>query len=220
MMIKAVIFDMDGLIVDTESLYSIALQMVAQKRGKDFTLELKRAIIGKPGMISMAIFKEYLGLSDDVSQLLRERETTYGELLDQAELIPLPGLLNLLDLLDKLELATAIASSSQGQWIRVVINKLGIDDRFKAIVSVNDVENGKPYPDIYLLAAKRLGVLPEHCLALEDTPTGMEAARRAGMICVAVPNQYSLGLDFSMADMVIDSLDEVEDKVLSKYAKI
>ncbi|OIP37727.1 hypothetical protein AUJ95_07800 [Candidatus Desantisbacteria bacterium CG2_30_40_21] len=218
-MIKAVIFDMDGLIVDTESLYSIALQMIAQKRGKNFTYELKRTMIGKSGMISMGIFKEYLGLSDDVPQLLQERETIYGELLDKAELTPMTGLLNLLDLLDNLGLAAAIASSSQGQWIRIVVNKLGIDDRFKAIASVNDVENGKPYPDIYLLAAKRLGVLPEHCLALEDTPTGMEAARRAGMICVAVPNQYSHGLDFSMADMVINSLDEVEDKVLTKYAK-
>ncbi|MBI4752949.1 HAD family phosphatase [Candidatus Desantisbacteria bacterium] len=218
-MIKAVILDMDGLMIDTESLYSIALQMVAQKRGKEFTYELKRTIIGKPGMISMAIFKEYLELSDDVAQLLHERETAYGELLDKAELIPMSGLLDLLDLLDNLGLSAAIASSSQGQWIRVVIDKLGIDNRFKAIVSVNDVENGKPYPDIYLLAAKRLGVSPEHCLALEDTPTGMEAARRAGMICVAVPNQYSQGLDFSMADMVIDSLDEVKNKVLTKYAK-
>lgn len=219
-MIKAVIFDMDGLMVDTEKLYSVALQNVAQKRGKNFTPELKRTMIGKAGMISMQIFKEHLGLSDDVLQLLNEREIAYGELLDKAELMPMHGLFNLLDLLDNLGLPAALASSSQRQWINVVIDKLGLDNRFKAIVSINDVENGKPCPDIYLLAAKRLSMPPQHCLALEDTPTGIEAARRAGTICVAVPNQYTIGLDFSMADMIIESLDEVESKVLTKYAKI
>ncbi|MBI4778612.1 HAD family phosphatase [Candidatus Desantisbacteria bacterium] len=216
-MIKAIIFDMDGLMVDTESLYSIALQKIAQKRGKDFTLELKRAMIGRQGRVSMNIFREHLGLTESAEELLIEREDVYGELLNEAELVPMPGLLELLLLTCTMAIPMAIASSSSECWIRIVIDKLGIADRFKAIVSGNNVENGKPCPDVYLLAAKKLGILPQYCLALEDTPTGMEAAKRAGMICVAVPNQYSEGLDFSMADMVINSLKDVEDEVLKKY---
>ncbi|MBU0700205.1 HAD-IA family hydrolase [bacterium] len=219
-MIKAVIFDMDGLMVDTETVYFIALQQIAQKRGKDFPMALKRAMIGKQGVISMDIFKEYLVLNETAEDLLVEREDVYGGILNKTELVPLDGLPELLLLIDTMGIPAAIASSSAEQWIRLVINKLGISDRFKAIVSGDNVKNSKPYPDIYLLAAKRLGVLPQYCLALEDTPTGIEAAKRAGMICVAVPNHYSKGLDFSMADMVINSLEDVENKVLRKYAKI
>lgn len=219
-MIKAIIFDMDGLIVDTEVLYSIALQEIAQKRGKNFTHELKRAMIGRHGTSSMDIFREKLGLHETAEDLLIEREDIYGKLLNKAELVPMPGLFELLLLADTMAIPVAIASSSSECWIKIVINKLGIENRFKAIVSGYNVENSKPYPDIYLLAAKRLGIPPQYCLALEDTPIGMEAAKRAGMICVAVPNQYSIGLDFSMADMVIDSLKDVEDEVVKKYANI
>ncbi|MDI6780578.1 MAG: HAD family phosphatase [bacterium] len=219
-MIKAIIFDMDGLMVDTEYLYSIALQKIAQKRGKDFTLTLKKAMIGRQGTSSMDIFKERLGLEETAEELLTERECIYGDLLHEAELVPMPGLLELLLLADDMAIPVAIASSSQERWIGIVLNKLGINNRFKAIVSGYEVKNSKPYPDIYLLAAERLGIQSQYCLALEDTPVGIEAAKRAGMISVAVPNKYSNGLDFSMADMVIISLKDVENEVFNKYAEM
>ncbi|MEK7814058.1 MAG: HAD family phosphatase [Candidatus Desantisbacteria bacterium] len=219
-MIKAIILDMDGLMVDTESLYSIALQRIAQKKGKDFTLTLKRAMIGRQGTSSMDIFGKQLGLHETAEELLAERERIYGELLNEAELIPMPGLLELLLLADDMAIPVAIASSSSECWIRIVVDKLRINNRFKAIVSGNSVKNSKPCPDIYLLAAERLGIEPQYCLALEDTPVGIEAAKRAGMISVAVPNQYSKGLDFSMADMVINSLKDVENEVFKKYANV
>jgi HAD superfamily hydrolase (TIGR01509 family) len=217
-MIKAIILDMDGLMVDTESLYSVALQRIAQMRGKNFTHELKRAMIGRQGTVSMEIFREHLGLHESAEELLTQRESIYGELLNKVELVPMPGLPELLLMADTMAVPLAIASSSSECWIRIVIDKLGINDRFKAIVSGYNVKNSKPSPDIYLLAAKRLGIPPQYCLALEDTPVGIEAAKKACMICIAVPNQYSIGLDFSMADMIINSLKDVTSELFEKYA--
>jgi HAD superfamily hydrolase (TIGR01509 family) len=214
-MIKAVIFDMDGLIVDTETLYSIAMNEVAQRRGKRFTIEIKRAMMGRPGIESMEIFKKYLNLIEPAEQLLNEREEIYGRILESAQLVPMSGFLTLLEFIEQQGMVKAIASSSPACWIEIVTRKLSVTDRFNVIVSGDDVKNGKPCPEIYLLASKKLQVLPEECIALEDTTTGVEAAKRAGMMCIGVPNQYSQGLDFSKADMVVNSLDEVKDIIMN-----
>jgi len=212
-MIKAVIFDMDGLMVDTEPLYSKAMSQVAEKRGKSFTLDIKQKLMGRRAIESLTIFKEQLGLNESPEELLREREEIYGKLLAQ-NVTPMPGLFKLLDLLNKLDIRKAIASSSKRKWIELIIHKLGILDQFEIIVSGEEIKHGKPDPEIYLLTSKKLNLAPEECLVLEDALSGVASAKAAKMKCITVPNQFTQGLDFSNADLVVNSLEEIDETIL------
>lgn len=209
-MIKAVIFDMDGLMVDTESLYSQAMSRVAEKRGKCFTLQIKQKLMGRLAIESLTIFKEQLGLEESPEQLLAEREEIYEKLLSQ-NVIPMPGLFKLLDLLNKLGIRKAIASSSKRKWIELILNKLDIQKQFEIIVSGEEIKQGKPNPEIYLLTSKKLNLEPEECLVLEDAISGVASAKSAKMKCIAVPNQFTQGIDFSNADLVVNSLEEIDE---------
>lgn len=212
-MIKAVIFDMDGLMVDTEPLYSQAMQQVAIKRGKSFTLELKQKMMGRVAIDSMRIFKEALRLDESPEEILEEREEIYGKLIADG-VNPMPGLFKVLELLNKMGIKKAIASSSKRCWIELIINKLGIEKQFEIIVCGQEIERGKPNPDIYLLAAKKLNIRPEECLVLEDTVSGLTGAKAANMKCIAIPNQFTQGLDFSSADIILNSLEEINEEML------
>ncbi len=214
-MIKAVIFDMDGLMVDTEPLYSKAMNQVAQKRGKCFTLEIKQKMMGRLAIESLTIFKETLGLTESVQELLEEREGIYGNLLRQG-VTPMPGLFELIELLNKMGIHKAIASSSKKQWIDLIIDKLGFRNEFEVIVSGQEVERGKPNPDIYLLAAQKLNLDAAECLVLEDAISGVQAAKAAKMKCIAVPNQFTQGLDFPQVDLIVNSLKEIDEELLNK----
>ncbi len=216
-MIKAVVFDMDGLMVDTEPLYSEAMSQVAEKRGKCFTLNIKQKVMGRVAIESLTIFKEQLGLNESPTELLEEREEIYGKLLAQ-NLKPMPGLFRLLHLLEEMNIRKAIASSSKRLWIDLIVNKLGILERFEIIVSGQEVKHGKPNPDIYLLAAKKLNLNPEECLVLEDAFSGVAAAKSAKMKCIAVPNQFTQGLDFSNADLILNSLEDINESILKTFS--
>lgn len=213
-MIEAAIFDMDGLMVDTESLYTQAMTEVARKRGREFPLSLKQDLMGRQGVESMAIFKERLGLSEAPLELLEERGKIFGELLNSAEIEPMPGLLKLLNVLRGEEIKRAIASSSKRCWIEEIVSRFGITNEFEIIVSGDDVGHGKPDPEIYLLAAKKMALSPSACLVFEDTPVGVMAAKKAGMRCIACPNRFTRGLDFKLADAVVD-LKDVDLRLIS-----
>jgi HAD superfamily hydrolase (TIGR01509 family) len=213
---KAVNFDMDGLIVDTEPLYMIALSKVAQARGKSYPLSLKQEMMGRRAIDSLRIFKERLGLSDSVEELLKERDEIFEDLLEKEKIKPMPGFFELLDNINKLSLKKAISSSSKREWIDIILKKLGIFSEFEVIISGDEVTHGKPHPEIYLLSLKRLNVSPKECIVFEDTVTGVESAKSAGLYCIAVPNQFSKGQDFSKADLVVDSLERIDMNLLCK----
>jgi HAD superfamily hydrolase (TIGR01509 family) len=216
-MIEAVIFDMDGLMVDTESIYTEAMREMAKRRGKDFTLDVKQWLIGRIGIDSMEIFKERLGLLDAPKDLLMERERLLKEILPRFQLHPMPGLTKLLSLLKRMKKKRAVASSSKRSWVDTVLLHLGLKEEFEIVVSGDDVKRGKPSPEIYLLVAKRLSVSPKKCLVLEDTPVGVMAAKSAGMRCIACPNRYTLGLNFSQADVVVRGLDEISEEMIENW---
>jgi HAD superfamily hydrolase (TIGR01509 family) len=216
MKIASVIFDMDGLMADTEPLYSEAAIIIAKRRGKEFTLSIKQEMMGRVGTESMRIFKERLGLSESVEELLTERAEIYDKILTEERIRPMPGLFNLLDLLSELNLPLAVASSSKRRWIERILSSLNIKKRFCVIVSAEDVVNGKPDPEIYLKTAKRLGIPIDRCLVLEDAPSGLIAAKRAGAKCIIVRNQFTRDLDFSEADIVVDSLLAIEREMLRR----
>jgi HAD superfamily hydrolase (TIGR01509 family) len=142
--------------------------------------------------------------------LARERNETFLALLP-GRLRAMPGLGELIADLRARGLKRALATSGERRYVAMVMSELNLDGAFDATVVAEDVARGKPAPDVYLLAAERLGLPPAQCLVLEDAPNGVAAAQAAGMRCVAVLNEYTRSLDLSAADGVLPSLWAVRD---------
>ncbi|WP_024513680.1 HAD family phosphatase [Bradyrhizobium sp. Tv2a-2] len=184
---QAVVFDMDGLLFNTEAIYRDATISVAREAGYQLPLDFYLATIGLPGEATRARFGELFGNAFDFdgfwsASTQRFREATAAQLYLKA------GVIELLDLLDELQLPRAIATSSRHEDARHHLDTHGLHDRFHAIVAHGDYAQGKPNPDPFLKAAERLGVDPALCLALEDSHNGVRAASRAGMMTVMVPD--------------------------------
>ncbi len=203
--IAAVIFDMDGLMFDTESLFSIVQTDIALKHGKVFTLEIQNKMMGRKPLDAIKVMLEELGIDADPVIVAQERDGKYLELL-KIQSQPMPGLFEFLDFLDKHGIRKAIASGSHHEWIDALLGRFNIKDRFEVIVSGQDVAVAKPSPDIYLKAVKDLKLSPGECLVLEDAVNGIRAGKSAGCIAVAIPNHFTKHQDFSEADHVVKSL--------------
>ncbi len=213
--IKAVLFDMDGLMVDTEPLHLQAFNFALEKFGKYLTEEENtKRYIGTPDIDGARDMVARYNLPISVSELLKVKQDKSREFLKKS-LNPEPGLIELLNNLKKNGYKVAIASSSSLENIKTVIESLGVKEVIDQLASAEEVKEGKPAPDVYLLAAEKLGVKPEECLVLEDAPKGVQAGKAAGMKVFAVPSQYTKGQDFSQADKVLGSLSEVFDLMIS-----
>jgi HAD superfamily hydrolase (TIGR01509 family) len=205
-MISTVIFDLDGLIADTEPLHCRAYQMAFAERGVGLNANeyAEHWVRNGKGIVDWV---EGRGLAVDPHGLRVRKSEHYLALLESS-LRPMEGALELLDALQGIR-RMALASSSYRDAIDGVLAGLRIAPYFEAIVSGLDVVNVKPSPDIFLKAARDLAVDPSECLVLEDAEKGVIAAHRAGMRCVAVPNDFTKHHDFSMATRVCSSLREV-----------
>ncbi|HEU5114358.1 MAG TPA: HAD family phosphatase [Candidatus Paceibacterota bacterium] len=212
---KAVIFDMDGLMFDTETLFSAVQTKLLRKRGKTFTLELQNKMMGRKPVDAIKVMLAELGMDEDPLAVAKERDDEYLKLL-KTDSRPMPGLFNLLKFLTEGQFKKAIASGSYHLWINTLVDKFNIRKEFDAIVSGEDVTVAKPAPDIYLLAVSKLGVRPDECLVLEDAVNGIRAAKAAGCYAVAVPSEFTKHQDFSEADLVISSLSD--PKLLGIFA--
>jgi pseudouridine-5'-monophosphatase len=205
-----VLFDLDGILLDTENFYTRATQAVAGRFGKSFDWSVKSRMIGRPEAESARVLVEALGLPISPEEYLAERAALLETLMPGAE--PMPGAVRLTTELAARGVPMAVATSSprrlfdlktarHGEWLRV----------FGAIVLGDDprVRRGKPAPDIFLVAASDLGADPARCLVVEDSPAGVAAARAAGMQVLGVPYP---GLDPAVladADRVVASLSDV-----------
>lgn len=211
--IRAVAFDMDGLMVNTEELYSEVGDILLQRRGRQFTKQLKSAMTGLPGPQAFAVMIEREGLSDRPEQLALESDEIFIDLLP-SKLQTLPGLESLLEQLDARRLPRCIATSSPHHFAQRVLDIIRMRDRFDFVITAEDVSQGKPFPDIYLEAARRMGTAPQHMLVLEDSHHGSRAGLAAGACTVAVPGPHSHDHDFtgvhyrahSLSDAGIQSL--------------
>ena len=183
----AVIFDMDGLIVDNEPLYRDAKMAVARALGHDMPLELYLTSIGLPGESARALFSERFGKGFDFDDLWQATLIRYYELAPLQFLLK-AGVIELLDVLDDLRLPRAICTSARHQDVRHQLSPHGLLDRFEAVVANGDCARDKPYPDPFLKAAELLGVEPASCVALEDSYNGIRAASDAGMMTIMVPD--------------------------------
>jgi HAD superfamily hydrolase (TIGR01509 family) len=208
-LIKALVFDFDGLIVETEEPIFRAWQRIYREHGQELPLELWVTIIGT----SSGPFDPIQHLEDRVGRPLdRERfddlERRYYEEVTAMQRL-MPGVAEYLQEARRLGLGVGIASSSRRAWVVGHLQRFAIVDAFDVIVCREDVTRTKPDPQLYLEAVKRLTVSPREALALEDSSNGIAAAKAAGLRCVAVPTVMTASLDLRRADLRIPSLGAV-----------
>lgn len=203
---RAVVFDMDGLLLDTETLWHGAETELFSRHGGSFSWEDKLAVMGTSFEETAQYFSERLGASPEQGRALVAEmvEIMRENLAKQVE--GRPGAIELVERL-RGRVPLALASNSGRVLVETALATARLTDAFDAVVTSDDVEHGKPAPDIYLRACALLGVRPEDALALEDSPTGIAAAKAAGLACIGVP-QFA-ETDLSAADRVIDSLEEL-----------
>jgi HAD superfamily hydrolase (TIGR01509 family) len=205
--IRAVVFDLDGLMFDTEALYHrITAELLAEK-GKTFTAEIMRAMIGRRAPEAGLALKMLAGLEESVEDLLSVIQSRFRDQLEVA-VHPTPGLFVLLDRLRDAGLPLAVATSSQRVYAEGLLRSHGLRDRFEFILASEDVTHAKPDPEIYLTAAERLGRVPASVLVLEDSPPGILAAKGAGAFAVGIPHDHSPADALRAADLIVDRLDD------------
>lgn len=185
--VKAVVFDMDGLLFDTESLYREAMMATALRLGVEMSDATFLRMIGLPAEASRSLLIDHYGSHFDVERFWVESAAIFHAMGDGRQYLK-PGAIELLDRIDQLGLTRAIATSSGRASVERNLSRHGLTARFHAIVAHGDYARGKPNPDPYLVAAQRLQTAPEHCLALEDSHNGVRAAAAAGMMTVMVPD--------------------------------
>jgi len=213
---RAVVFDFDGTILDTETPEFEEWREAFRARGHDLTLEVWQHSVGTVGAYDpCAHLADLTGVPLDHEAL---RQQVYARHQTRCEAQPLlPGVVDRVREARAAGLKTAVASSSLSEWVEGWLARHRIRDLFDAVCTRDQVAQVKPAPDLFLLAAARLGVAPEECLAFEDSPNGIRAARAAGMRCVAIPNPLTRHLPLGEADLVVESLaDHSLDEILRR----
>ncbi len=185
--IRAVVFDMDGLLIDTETLYRDAIMGAAAAMGVELPLALFDRMIGVPIARNREQLTEHFGADFNIDALLEGAARRFHEEVDFETLVK-AGVRELLDALDETGIPRAIATSSPHEAVRAHLGPVGLLGRFNAVVARGDYAQGKPAPDPFLRAAAVLRVDPADCLALEDSHNGVRAAHAAGMMTVMVPD--------------------------------
>lgn len=211
-MIKAVIFDMDGTMFDTEKLWGDVTRKLTERYGIAWDENVRIGMMGKKDIEALAILKEYFKLDVTVDELITVRRSM---IMEDTSLVRVnPGLIELLDLLDAKGIKKAIATSSFREFTDKLLAQFDLASRFSVVITGDDVTLSKPDPTMFLLAAGQHGVSPQECLVLEDAQNGIEAAHNAGMKAYAIPHDASRHHDFSKADKVLTSMLEITEDLL------
>ena len=205
--LRAVAFDLDGLMFNTEDLYEQVGTEVLRRRGCEFTTELMNQMIGRPSPIALQLMIDYHELEMTVEKLADECEGVFHGLIDE-HLRPMPGLWDLLGALDGARMPRGIVTSSGRRFAERVLALAGLSERFGFLITAEDIVRGKPDPEPYLLAAERFGVPPESMLVLEDSANGALSGVASGAYTVAVPGGHTLGHAFPGVKFVANSLKD------------
>jgi HAD superfamily hydrolase (TIGR01509 family) len=200
-----VVLDLDGVVVDSEPTHERANAEWLAGLGTALAPDLAEAMMGRRVRDLTDVIAGQAGLGPD--EAFAGREAVFWRLLGEQALPPMPGLHAALVRLAGAGLPLAVASSGTRTYVEHVLERLGVAGAFAAVVSGEEVASGKPAPDVYLLAAERLGAEPADCVAVEDAPHGIAAARAAGMRVVAVPHARTEALDLNRADVVVADLE-------------
>lgn len=206
MPIRGLVFDFDGLILDTETPEFIVLQEIYQAHGLNLAPELWAAAVGASldAFHPIEHLQSKLPYSIDPTEVHRQWLAKSRQVIDQSG--PLPGVMNILMRARELGLRMAIASSSPKDWVATHMSRLNLEDWFEIVLTKDHVTNVKPNPELYLSAVDKLGIMPEEAIAFEDSPNGIQAAINAGLFTVAVPNPVTRLMDTSRANLVLESL--------------
>lgn len=208
-MLKLIIFDMDGLMIDSEPFHQKAFDSVFQEYGKELTeADNNKYYVGISDSDAAEDMIKRFSLPISPTELVKKKQAVYRDLI-ATQIIPQEGLMHLLKTLHENGYKKIIVSSSMLTEIKIIINSLKINEYIDDFFSAEQVKNGKPAPDLFLFAAKKMHILPNECLVLEDAPSGINAAKAAGMKSFAIPSRETEGKDFSNATMVLRSLNEV-----------
>jgi HAD superfamily hydrolase (TIGR01509 family) len=214
-MIEAVVFDLDGVLLDTEELWDEARQEIAEERGGRWRPDAQKAMMGMSSPEWSRYMHDVIGVPDPPGQISDEVVERLEELY-RRELPLIDGAVEAVRRIGA-RWPLAIASSSNRPLIDLFLELTGTEELFRATVSSEEVASGKPAPDVYLEAAARLGVGPERCAAIEDSENGIRSASAAGMLVVAIPNRvFPPGREaLALADVVLESLDELTPDAIS-----
>lgn len=215
-MIKAVIFDMDGVIIDSEPLQSKAHKKFLSKYKVKpiFNDEGLLQTVGLTGDESYLEILNRHGLEIEVEIMKTKVRSIFMKLITKNPK-PMVGLIQLLKLLHDNKIKIAVASSRIEKFVIIILSKLEIFDKFAVVVGANEKLKRKPAPDIYLKCAKVLGLSPSVCVAIEDSEIGIASAKAAGIKVIAVPNKYTKSHDFSKADKIVKSLKDIDLKLIN-----
>ena len=209
-MLKAVIFDVDGTLLDTERIYMQAWKDAAAELGYVMTVELLRKTRAVDEKVAARIFEEEIGNGFSYAETRPIRVRIAEEIIERESPILKPGVLALLTFLQQKGIRLSVASSTNTKTTKEHLEINGIADRFEVIVGGDMIEKGKPNPDIFLKAAQLLGEAPEDCIVVEDSPAGIRAGNAAGMKAVLVPDQAAITQEIiDLSDTVLESLLEM-----------
>jgi HAD superfamily hydrolase (TIGR01509 family) len=207
--IQAVVFDLDGVLIQSEEVWDAVRERYVRERGGRYDAEVQRAMMGMSAPEWSRYLHEDAGVPDGPDAINRD---VVGLMLDayRRELPLLPGAVEAVQRVAA-RFPLALASSSNREIFEAVLQLAGLTECFRATVSSEEVERGKPAPDVYLEAARRLGVAPQSCAAVEDSHAGIRSARSAGMRVIAIPNpSYPPDEEaLALADAILDSLDDL-----------
>jgi HAD superfamily hydrolase (TIGR01509 family) len=220
-MLRAVIFDMDGVILDSQPYHFAVEDKMCQEMGIDVSTEESNSFVGMAGDRVWGYLKNKFGLSQSIQELMAyENKARIAYFSSLGNLYPIPGVVGFMKELRQQGIKIALASSSSAEVIDIFISKMGIRDFFQKIISGDAVEKGKPDPDIFLHAAAALGENPADCIVIEDSANGVKAAKLAGMKCIGFRNLNSGDQDLSRADVVIDDFTKLSVLIITSLCKL
>ena len=204
-MIRGVALDMDGLLFDTEGLYWQVGDQLLIRRGHRFCKGLQQRMMGRVGVAAMQEMVDYFSLTDSAEQLLQESDVLFSEMLEQG-VEAMPGLARWIEFLETSGLPFGLATSSRRKFVEVIFGQISWRESLAFALTGDDVTRGKPDPQIYQMAAEKLGIPTHQLLVLEDSANGCASAVAAGACTVAVPSTHTKDQNFEGATLVAQSL--------------
>lgn len=209
--IKAILFDLDGTLVDSEPLHFEAHRRALAQHGIKITKEdyIQNGVSG--GQRSFYEMMQIIYATPiDIDAVRKLKKEIYGDLIGEIKLFE--GVKEVLENL-KEKYRLAIVSTTHMDYIRRTLKQVGIEEYFETFSSAKELERGKPFPDVYFDSLKKLGLAPCECIAVEDSRNGVEAAKNAGIRCIAIPNEFTRQQDFSKADVVVSNIKELSENI-------
>ncbi|HEV3119279.1 MAG TPA: HAD family phosphatase [Gemmataceae bacterium] len=204
--IRSVVFDLDGLMIDTEPIFEESARRLLARRERTLLPHVLQAMMGTPARDALKLFAEAHGLCETVEELRMESSRLFAEVLGEKAVPLMPGVLELLDRLERKGTPRAVATSSSRRYVERILMPHNLLHCFAFVLTCDDVTYGKPAPEIYEKAAARFGHAAAEMLVLEDSPNGLRAAKAAGARCIVVPHALIPLNDLAGADAVLPSL--------------